>query len=97
VRVGTHLVHQMHLVLTYSLLLPVLQVVVQYKSAGRPLQEAQRVWAHVGHSGWQFTEDVELFRSPHDHNCWTGIYRSAAAAATAGIGPGATSQARERG
>ncbi|WIA14024.1 hypothetical protein OEZ85_002584 [Tetradesmus obliquus] len=54
---------------------PVYQVVVQYKSAGRPLHDAQRVWAHVGHSGWQFTEDLELFRSPQDPSCWTGIYR----------------------
>ncbi|KAF8066248.1 SS4 [Scenedesmus sp. PABB004] len=50
-------------------------VVISYKSAGRPLHDAARLWAHVGHSGWQSTEDVELFRSPGDPGVWTGIYR----------------------
>lgn len=48
---------------------------IQYKAYCRPLHHAQRIWAHVGHSGWQSTEDVELFRSPQDPHCWTGIYR----------------------
>jgi hypothetical protein len=51
------------------------QVVIQYKAAGRLLQGAQRLWAHVGHSGWQHTLDVELFRSPQDAGNWTGMYK----------------------
>jgi hypothetical protein len=52
-----------------------LQVVIQYKSHDRLLQAAQRVWAYVGHSGWQHTLDVELFRRPGEDATWTGIYR----------------------
>lgn len=51
------------------------QVVIQYKAFGRPLHDAHRVWAHIGHSGWQSTEDLELFRSPGEYHCWTGIYK----------------------
>jgi len=58
-----------------ALLLMAFQVVIQYKSAGRLLQSAQRLWAHAGHSGWQHTLDVELFRSPQDSTKWTGIYK----------------------
>lgn len=52
-----------------------LQVVIQYRSAGRLLQGAERVWAHAGHSGWQHTLDVELFRTQQDDGLWTGTYK----------------------
>lgn len=52
-----------------------LQVVIQYTSTDRLLQQATRVWAHAGHSGWQYTLDVELFRNPQDSSRWTGIYK----------------------
>jgi hypothetical protein len=55
------------------MLLP--QVVIQYRSAGRLLQGAERVWAHAGHSGWQHTLDVELFRTQLDDGLWTGTYK----------------------
>lgn len=48
---------------------------IQYKADNRLLQPAQRVWAHVGHSGWQYTLDVELYRNTHNSNSWTGIYK----------------------
>jgi hypothetical protein len=51
------------------------QVVIQYRSSERPLESAQRLWAHVGHSGWQHTLDVELFPDPQDSLSWTGIYK----------------------
>eukprot|EP00775_Hariotina_reticulata_P010075 gene10075-10230_t len=38
-------------------------------------QDACRIWAHVGHSGWQWTLDVELFRDPQDGASWSGLYR----------------------
>jgi hypothetical protein len=50
-------------------------VLLQYNAAGRPLQEAYRIWAHVGHSGWQWTLDVELFRHPQEGTCWSGLYQ----------------------
>lgn len=50
-------------------------MVIQYRSTDRLLQGAERVWAHVGHSGWQHTLDVELFRSPQEDAMWTGIYK----------------------
>lgn len=49
---------------------------VQYSAAGRPLHGASRMWAHVGHSSWQWTQDVELLRSPGQDggDAWTGLY-----------------------
>jgi len=66
------------------------QVMIQYKSSSRLLQDAQRIWAHVGHSGWQWTRDVELFRSPQSPCSWSGIYKlPASQLATPGHAAGA--------
>ena len=41
---------------------PEYRVTVVYNAAGRPLAGAKRVVAHLGHSGWRDTDDVEMTR-----------------------------------
>ena len=57
---------------------PEYRVTVVYDAAGRPLAGAQRVIAHLGHSGWRDTADVEMTR----------LDPSAAAATGSGSGEG---------
>ncbi len=41
---------------------PTYAVRVLYRSRGSPLEGASSIWAHVGHSGWKDTLDVQLSR-----------------------------------
>ena len=44
-----------------------------YESKGRVLDGSTRIWAHIGHSGWKDTLDVEL-KCPPNSNQWVGEY-----------------------
>lgn len=39
---------------------PAYEVKITYNATGRPLQGASAIWAHVGHSGWRDTNDIQL-------------------------------------
>lgn len=53
---------------------PAYAVNIAYCSKGRPLEECDGVWAHVGHSGWSNTMDIELTRSKTEPHIWEGVY-----------------------
>ncbi|KAG1680584.1 hypothetical protein FOA52_015032 [Chlamydomonas sp. UWO 241] len=53
-----------------SLEQPAYHVSVSYNAAGRVLERADRVWAHLGHSGWTHTVDVEMTREGDDGQAW---------------------------
>lgn len=53
---------------------PTYDVHVSYCSKGRALEQCSRIWAHVGHSGWLHTMDVELTPSKDDPDQWEGVY-----------------------
>jgi len=67
---------------TLALRQPAYRVKIVYDARARQLAGAKRVWAHVGHSGWQDTRDVELFRQPSQSangngshaDLWVGEY-----------------------
>ncbi|GFR45955.1 hypothetical protein Agub_g7422, partial [Astrephomene gubernaculifera] len=62
---------------------PSYAVQVLYRSRGRPLEGAVRVWAHIGHSGWRDTQDVELSREEGEEEVWRGTYHVPVARLTA--------------
>jgi hypothetical protein len=41
---------------------PAYKINITYDATGRVLSGANRVWAHVGHSGWRHTADIEMYR-----------------------------------
>jgi hypothetical protein len=46
--------------LSVSVAPPQYAVLVVYKGQDRVLHNAEQVWAHVGHSGWKDTCDIQL-------------------------------------
>ncbi|PNW71666.1 hypothetical protein CHLRE_16g663850v5 [Chlamydomonas reinhardtii] len=53
---------------------PSYTVRILYRSRGTPLQDASDIWAHMGHSGWQYKLDVKLERQSEDPQAWQGSY-----------------------
>lgn len=56
----------------HAVTMPCYEVRIAYTSTGKPLENAARIWAHVGHSGWKDVNDVELQRVGAD--AWVGQY-----------------------
>ena len=48
-------------------------VKLSYESRGTVLEGSTRIWAHIGHSGWKDSIDVELSLLPNS-NQWVGEY-----------------------
>lgn len=57
---GLLLISSVSCVLQVHVVQPGYEVRIVYRARGTPLQGASRLWAHVGHSGWRDTADVEM-------------------------------------